>query len=1500
MAETGSPTAGLYSANDEHDSCGVGFVVDIPGRRSHALVAQALSLLRNLEHRGGSGAEPNSGDGAGLTVQIPHAFFSHPEAALDFALPELGQYATGLIFLPPDDAAAAACCALLERVVAADGLTFLGFRDPPVDPSSLGPSARSAAPRIRQAFIATAPTHTGDAFERRLFVIRRRVELAISRNPVLLGQHFHLASLSARTLVYKGMLSAGQLERFYPDLTHPAFDSALALVHQRFSTNTFPSWALAQPFRLLAHNGEINTVRGNRSWMRARRPWLTSALLPEIQELLPLINPGQSDSASFDAVLELLVLGGRSLPHALSMMVPPALGPEIDPDQRAFFDFHRSLMEPWDGPAAIAFTDGRSIGAVLDRNGLRPARWVRTRDDRFILASEAGALPIDPAEIVTSNRLRPGRLLLIDTVEGRLVSDGEIKRTLAAQAPYRDWLQSGEIPVSALPLPPRSALGPEPTLVALQQRQRLFGITEEELRLVLTPMATRGEEPVGSMGTDTPLAALSTLPRLLSDYFVQGFAQVTNPPLDAIREALVTDLSTTLGAQHNLLTQGPAHCQRLRLETPLLDAPDLARLLCAPAPHQSARLSLSIAAANPLDLEPSIQALCATADREIANGATLLVLGDGGSDATHAALPVLLGLSALHQHLVREGQRTRVSLLIDADEPRDVHQIALLIGFGADAIHPRLALDSVAALARAGVLGQVNAETARTNLLKALAKGLLKILSKMGISTVQSYRGAQVFEALGLDRALIDQHFTGTSCKLSGIGLEEIAADLLRRHAGAFQLPLPALLDAGSDYQWRREGERHLFTPEAVFQLAHASRTGQREVFSNYAAAIDTQGDPITLRSLLVPLPAATPIALSEVEPAAAILRRFSTGAMSLGSISSEAHETLALAMNRIGGRSNTGEGGEDPARFGGPTNSAVKQVASGRFGVTSNYLVSATDLQIKIAQGSKPGEGGQLPGGKVTVEIARVRHSTPGVELISPPPHHDIYSIEDLAQLIYDLKSSNPRARIHVKLTSEAGVGTVAAGCVKAHADVVLISGHDGGTGASPLSALKHAGSPWELGLAEAQQVLIQNRLRDRVSLQVDGQLRTGRDVVIAALLGAEEFGFATAPLVVMGCVMMRVCHLNTCPVGIATQDPALRRLFSGKAEFVEQYFRFVADDVREWMARLGFRTVAEMVGRSDRLAPRAGLSPKLARLDLQPLLALAPLAAGHSRHHRIDQDHGLALALDRTTFIPACTAALDHGERVEIHATVRNVDRALGTQLGYELTRRHGARGLPPGTIQLVLRGSAGQSLGAFLPAGIAITLAGEANDYVGKGLSGGSIVIYPAHTSTLIAEENVIIGNVALYGATSGELYVRGIAGERFAVRNSGARAVVEGIGDHGCEYMTGGRVAILGETGRNFAAGMSGGIAYVHDPQGKLAGRCNHDLVDLDPLDATGAADLRVLLERHHALTGSPLAARLLADFHMAVSQFVQAMPREYRRALASQSTIPTEAEVATHG
>ncbi len=1512
MQQAGRPAAqGLYRPGLEHDACGVGFIVHLKGQRSHQLVLDALTALENLHHRGASGSEPNTGDGAGILVQMPHEFLRRECAQLGIRLPEAGHYGAGLFFASRDPRATEQAKALFAAIVEEEGQHVLGWRRVPTDNRELGATALAAEPDIWQVFISRGPGLPDEqAFERKLYVIRKRFEKAIQRWGIRDAEWFYFPSLSCRTLVYKGMLTATQLRSYFPDLSDRHLISALAMFHSRFSTNTFPSWELAHPYRMIAHNGEINTLRGNRNWMAAREALFASPLFDDINKILPIINEHGSDTASLDEALELLVMAGRSLPHAMMMLIPEAWqGHEsMDPAKKAFYEYHSCLMEPWDGPASVAFTDGRNIGAVLDRNGLRPSRYYVTKDDLVIMASEVGVLPIEPERVLIKGRLQPGKMFLVSLDEGRIIDDTELKMKLATERPYAEWLRENLIHIDDIPA---TETPPPPAPDILLQQQMAYGYTIEDEKYHLGPMAQNGEEAVGSMGTDTPLAVLSDRPQPLYNYFQQLFAQVTNPPLDAIREELVTSVKTVIGPEGNLLDPEPESCHLVSLDNPFIDNEQLAKFksLKDHALRATVLPMLFPAKAGPAGLEAAMEELFRAADRAIDEGAKVLILSDRGVDAEHAPIPSLLAVAGLHNHLVREKKRTRVGLIVETGDAREVHHFALLIGYGAGAVNPWLALDSLEQVRQDGYITvDYPIEKLRANYLKAIKKGVVKVMSKMGISTIQSYRGAQIFEAVGLSEEFIDRYFTNTVSRIGGIGIHEVAMEVLAHHQRAFPDRDGGLRELawGGQYQWRRDGEYHLFNPETVFRLQHSTRTGQYRIFREYTRLVDDQSKRLaTLRGLFELKSDRAPIPIDEVEPAENIFKRFATGAMSFGSISAEAHETLAIAMNRIGGKSNTGEGGEDRRRYtpdpnGDSRRSAIKQVASGRFGVTSEYLVNADEIQIKMAQGAKPGEGGQLPGTKVYPWIAEVRHATPGVGLISPPPHHDIYSIEDLAQLIHDLKNANPRARISVKLVAEVGVGTVAAGVAKAKSDHVLISGHDGGTGASPLTSIKHAGLPWELGLAETQQTLVMNRLRDRIVVQVDGQMKTGRDVIIAALLGAEEYGFATAPLVVMGCVMMRVCHLDTCPVGIATQNPALREKFTGRAEHVVNFFRFIAEEVREYLAQLGYRSLDEIIGRSDLLDVRRAVDHwKAQGLDLSAILYRPEVDPSVPTRCVTTQDHGLERALDNE-LIRLAEPALERGERVVLDLPIRNVNRTVGTMLGSELTRRYGHSGLPDDTIDITFHGSAGQSFGAFLPAGITLRLEGDANDYIGKGLSGGKIIVYPPRDATFTPEENIVIGNVALYGATSGAAFFRGVAGERFMVRNSGAVAVVEGTGDHGCEYMTGGRAVIIGRTGRNFAAGMSGGIAYVLDEDGDFHTRCNMEMVGLEPLEEPEDLDLvKGLLERHLEYTGSTVARRLLEDWPAAARKFVKVMPTDYRRVLEQQRFQQQNGAVGSH-
>jgi glutamate synthase (NADPH/NADH) large chain len=1498
---------GLYHPTNEHDACGMGLVANIRGEKSHEIIRKGLEVLINLTHRGAAGCDPETGDGAGILIQIPHAFFARDCAQLGMNLPDPGAYGVAMCFLPVEKHSRLRCEGVFERIAQEEGCTVLGWRDTPVNGDAIGREARNSQPYIEQLFVRRPDGLDEDTFERLLYRIRRKTENEIAASDIVDKETFFVPSFSCRTIIYKGLMLAPQIEKFYFELANPMLTSAIALIHQRFSTNTFPSWKLAHPYRYVCHNGEINTIRGNVSWMNARQSVFESPLYGDkINDLFPVIMPGGSDSSSLDNAVEFLFQAGRSLPHVMAMLIPEAWSgnPDMDEDKRAFYEYHASLMEPWDGPAAIAFTDGRVIGATLDRNGLRPGRYIVTKDDLVVLASEAGVIDIPPEDIRKKGRLQPGRMFLVDTVQQRIISDAEIKKTLAARQPYADWLKSEQVTIDMLPEPKRVIASNPETLL---RRQRACGYSEEDLRILLAPMGAKGEEPVGSMGTDVPLACLSDRPQPLFNYFKQLFAQVTNPPIDPIREELVMSLISYIGTERNILDEEPENCHTLKLPHPILTNRDLEKLRRVSSGDLLATTlpALFRAADGEKGLKHALDDLSTRAAHAVESGYTLLILSDRGIDATYAPIPSLLAMAAVHNRLVRDKTRTQVALIIESGEPREVMHFALLIGYGASAINPYLAFETLHDLKRRGLLpDDVSAEYAEKNYIKAINKALLKTFSKMGISTLQSYRGAQVFEAVGLNKSLIDAYFPGTASRVEGVGLDVLAREAQMKHTYAYQPFTESETDlmVGGQYQYREGGEFHLLNPFTISKVQHAVRTNNFATFEEYTNFIDDQNrNMATLRGLLQLKYIEKPIPIEEVESAKEIVKRFTTGAMSYGSISKEAHETLAIAMNRIGGMSNTGEGGEDEARFKRDANgdlrrSAVKQIASGRFGVTTNYLVNADELQIKMAQGAKPGEGGQLPGHKVDQVIARTRHSIPGVGLISPPPHHDIYSIEDLAQLIYDLKNVNPQARIAVKLVSEVGVGTVAAGVSKAHADVVLISGDTGGTGASPLSSIKHAGLPWELGLAETQQVLLLNDLRSRIRVQTDGKLQTGRDVVIAALLGAEEFGFATMPLVSMGCIMMRKCHLNTCAVGIATQDPVLRARFTGTPEHVINFFFFIAEQMRQHMSKLGFRTVDEMVGRVERIdASIASTHWKAKGIDLSQILYSPTLPSRVSRRRTQPQDHGLNQALDHI-LIEKAARALESQEPVKASFAIRNVHRTVGAMLGGQIARRYGSEGLPDGTIHFKFRGSAGQSFGAFVPNGVTLELEGDANDYLGKGLSGGRIIAYPPKTSSFLPEESILAGNVVLYGATSGEVYLNGIAGERFAVRNSGATAVVEGVGDHGCEYMTNGLVIVLGSTGRNFAAGMSGGIAYVYDDQGDFGTRrCNKASVDLEPLvESADVEKIRGLLERHRDLTGSPRAAWILEHWADAQPKFIKVFPHEYKRVLGVARAASPEA------
>jgi glutamate synthase (NADPH) large chain len=1529
---------GMYDPAREHDACGVGFIAHIKGRKSHSIVEQGLLILKNLTHRGAVGADPKASDGSGITIQIPDKLFREELGKQGVHLPPAGQYGVGMVFLPREPASRIACEYEIERAIKDEGQILLGWRDVPRDPSLLGESVKGIEPVIRQVFIGRgAGVRVTDALERKLYIIRKAAGHAIQALRLKHGKAYYVPSMSARTVLYKGMLMARDMADYYLDLKDPRVMSALALVHQRFSTNTFPTWELAQPFRLIAHNGEINTVRGNVNWIRARQGAISSPVLgKDLDKIWPLIYPGQSDSASFDNALELLMMAGYSAAHAVMMMIPEAWEAHtlMDPRRRAFYEYHAAMMEPWDGPAAIAFTDGRQIGATLDRNGLRPARYLVTDDDLVVMASETGVLPIPEERIVQKWRLQPGKMFLVDTEAGRIIDDKELKDSLASARPYRDWIDRIAVKLDDLPEPNETRGESRETLL---DRQQAFAYTQEDMKFILTPMAVDGQDPVGSMGNDSPLAVLSDRNKPLYNYFKQMFAQVTNPAIDPIREELVTSLVSFIGPKPNLLGVDEMNPPlRLEVSQPVLDFAQIETIRhiekYTDGKFRSCELDLTYPVSWGKEaIEARLASLCAQAEDAVRAGFTILIISDRRMDCDHVAIPALLGLSAIHQHLVEKGLRTSTGLVVETGSAREVHHFCLLGGFGAEAVHPYLAFETLTELAEAGKLGKVDAKLACKNFIKAVGKGLRKVMSKMGISTYMSYTGAQIFEAVGLASSLIEKYFTGTSSNVEGIGVFELAEEAIRVHRAAFgdDPVLERALDCGGEYAFRVRGEEHMWTPEAIAKLQHATRKNAYDTYQEYARIINDQSRRhMTFRGLFeFRLDKCTPVPIEEVEPAQEIVKRFATGAMSLGSISTEAHTTLAVAMNRIGGKSNTGEGGEDRRRFapvqagetlrsrlgadrveadielreGDSLKSKIKQVASGRFGVTAEYLASAQQIQIKIAQGAKPGEGGQLPGRKVSEYIAELRFATPGVELISPPPHHDIYSIEDIAQLIHDLKNANPEASISVKLVSEVGVGTVAAGVSKAKSDHVTISGHDGGTGASPWSSIKHAGTPWELGLAETHQTLVLNRLRGRIAVQVDGQMKTGRDVVIGALLGADEFGFATAPLVVEGCIMMRKCHLNTCPVGVATQDPVLRKKFSGKPEYVVNYFFFVAEEARQIMAQLGVRTINELIGRTDLLDMRKGIEHWKAKgLDFSRIFHIPDMPADVARFNCETQDHGLDKALDNR-LVELAQPALERGEKVTIEMPVRNINRTVGTLLSWNVARRYGLEGLPDDTIHVRFAGSAGQSFGAFLARGITLELIGETNDYCGKGLSGGKIIVHSSPKFRGDPLTNIIIGNVVLYGAIMGEAFFRGVAGERFCVRNSGADAVVEGVGDHGCEYMTGGTVAVIGDAGRNFAAGMSGGIAYVLDENGTFAERCNLSMVALEPVHTEieqeaklsrdlwhrGLADevlLKTLLEKHVQHTGSAQAKRILSDWATFRGKFVKVFPNEYRRAL----------------
>ena len=1509
---------GLYNPAYEHDACGVAFVANLHGEKSKKIVDYALTALKNLDHRGACGCEDNTGDGAGILIQVPHKFLNKILQNENLSLPEEGKYGTGLVFLPNEISEEQECESAFKEVVEENSAQILGWRDVPIDLSSVGETAKGAAPKIRQVFIGNFENvDTAMDIERRLYVIRKCIEHKILNSDIKNREDFYIPSLSCKTMIYKGMLLTEQVESVFLDLQDPDIESGIALVHSRFSTNTFPSWKLAHPYRYLSHNGEINTVRGNTNWMHARQTLCDSEYLPDLKKVLPVITEGGSDSAVFDNVLEFLYMGGYELPHAVLMMIPePWAGHELmSKERKAFYEYHACLMEPWDGPASIAFTDGTSIGAVLDRNGLRPSRYYVTKDDLVIMASEAGVLDIPPEDVLIKNRLQPGRIFLVDTSQGRIIDDEELKKGYTEKFPYNEWLKN-LVHINDIK---EIAAEKEKENSSLQNRQRVFGYTKEDLEFFLAPMVELKNDPIGSMGNDASLALLSNNSRLLYDYFKQLFAQVTNPPLDGIREELVTQVSVTVGPQQNIFRPSSDSCSQIKLDTPILTNKNLAKLKSIDSPEfQSTTLSILFdPTQGEKGLRESLDKLFKKADKAIEEGKTLIILSDKNVSENLAPIPALLATSGLHHHLIRKGTRTRTDIIVETGEARQVHHMCVLLGYGAKAINPYLAMETIEDLIKKEIIEVNDFETASENYIKALNKGILKVTAKMGISTIQSYTGAQIFEAVGLNQEFVDEFFTWTATQIQGVDLNIIAEETLVRHHKTFtnQPSANPELESGGLLQWRRDGEYHMFNPQSIFKLQHATSSGNYEVFKEYSQLVDEQSSNLsTLRGLFNLKWADTPVPLEEVEPVESIFKRFSTGAMSYGSISSEAHETLAIAMNRIGGKSNTGEGGEDPSRFtpdpnGDLRRSAMKQVASGRFGVTSEYLVNADDLQIKMAQGAKPGEGGQLPGHKVYPWIAKVRYSTPGVGLISPPPHHDIYSIEDLAQLIYDLKNSNRDARINVKLVSEVGVGTVAAGVSKGHSDVVLISGHDGGTGASPITSIKHAGTPWELGLAETQQVLVMNRLRDRIVVQVDGQMKTGRDVVIGALLGADEFGFATAPLVVMGCVMMRVCHLNTCPVGIATQDPNLRKCFEGKPEHVVNFFQFIAQEVRELMSKLGFRSMDEMTGRVDKIEHQSANDHWKARgIDFSALLYQDEKLKDLPIKNTSTQDHKLEETLDMKEILPRCLESIETGNSVKFELPIRNVNRTTGTITGSELTKKWGGKGLPEDTIHIHFNGSAGQSFGAFLPKGMTFELEGDANDYMAKGLSGGKIMVYPSINSTFVAEENILIGNVALYGATSGEAYFRGLAGERFCVRNSGAEAVVEGVGDHCCEYMTGGRVVVLGQTGRNFAAGMSGGIAFILDLEGNFELKCNKEMVELEKLTVPDdIQEVKKLINNHITYTKSTVGKNIIENWEDFLPKFIKVMPIDYKRAMmakeiAKEKGIPWEEAVmeGAHG
>ncbi|WP_076792177.1 glutamate synthase large subunit [Chlorobium sp. KB01] len=1499
--------AGLYDPQFEHDACGVGFVANIKGVKSHNIVEQGLQINENLKHRGACGCEKNTGDGAGILIQVPDKFLRRVCAEKNIELPAASQYGVGMVFLPPDISQRRAIEDICRLMIQAEGQKFLGFRKVPTVNDTLGATARSEEPVVKQLFVGWGKDITTELeFERKLYIIRRRITKRVKYTAGLLGSsYFYISSLSCRTMVYKGMLLPEQVGEFYPELHDPDMESAIAMVHSRFSTNTFPSWDRAHPYRYLSHNGEINTLKGNVNWMKAREKNVQSQVFGDaLEDIKPVILEDGSDSAILDNSFEFLVLSGRSLAHAAMMFIPePWSGNQsMSEEKKAFYEYHSCLMEPWDGPASVTFTDGVQIGAVLDRNGLRPSRYYITRDDLVIMASEVGVLDIAPDRILRKDRLQPGRMFLVDTAQGRIISDEEIKSTIASEHPYGEWIERNVIDLDALPDHPQLK-NPDEEKYSLTARQKVFGYTQEDIALQIKAMSEKGVELVGSMGNDTPLAALSNKPKMLYDYFKQLFAQVTNPPIDSLREELITSTTVMLGTEGDLLEPTEVNCRRIRLPHPILTNQALEKIRGIDKPGFRA-ITLPIfynVERGGKGIEVAMQDLYRQAEKAAGKGVNIIILSDKGEiEQNRAPIPALLAVSGLHNFLINAGIRTNIGLVLESAEPRAVHHFAMLVSYGAGAINPYMAFETIRSEVSMGHI-KLEEKVAAKNYVKAAVKGVVKTMAKMGISTIQSYRGAQIFEAVGLNTQLVDAYFTRTPTRIEGIGLDTVAEEVRSRHETVFPPTgnkVDRGLEAGGERKWRYNGEYHLFSPEAIHVLQHSCRTGNYELFKKYENLIDNQSEHLcTIRSLMDIRFSKQPVPLDEVEPVEAILKRFKTGAMSFGSISQEAHETLAIAMNRLGGRSNTGEGGEDPLRFKKDANgdsrmSAIKQVASGRFGVTSEYLASANEIQIKMAQGAKPGEGGQLPGSKVYPWVAKVRHSTPGVGLISPPPHHDIYSIEDLAQLIHDLKNANPEARINVKLVSTVGVGTIAAGVAKAHADVVLISGHDGGTGASPVSSIMHAGMPWELGLAEAHQTLVLNNLRSRIVVETDGQLKTARDIVIAAMLGAEEFGFATTTLVVMGCIMMRCCQDDSCPVGVATQNPELRKHFKGKPEHVENFMRFLAEGVREYMSRLGVRTLNELVGRTELLSMNKTVDHwKAQGIDLSRMFYQAEIGEHETRYCTIDQEHGLDESLDRTTLLSLCEPAIKRKEKVSAVLPIRNTNRVVGTIVGYEVTKAYGSKGLPDDTIHLKFTGSAGQSLGAFIPNGITIELEGDANDYVGKGLSGGRIVVYPSKGSTFVPEENIIIGNVGFYGATSGEAFIRGMAGERFCVRNSGLNAVVEAIGDHGCEYMTGGAVVILGKTGRNFAAGMSGGLAYVYDADDTFAENCNHEMVGLSTVDdLMELAALQSMIERHVEYTGSDLGQSILDDWETSRQRFVKVMPHDYLRAMEAMKEV----------